>query len=103
MVFRGPASGIDGNPARWVMPGSLCLICGRASTRRVLEREGFSLARCASCGFIQQDPLPDLAEMLAGYEQQEYYLGEVLASESEYLERDRRVVRYLEQCVPTSG
>ena len=44
-----------------------CALCGQAKFKSVMECEGFSFVRCASCGLVQRNPQPDKNEIIARY------------------------------------
>lgn len=53
-----------------------CRVCGDSHTGFFAEKDGYAYARCAACGFVFLDPMPDAAA-LAGQ-----YAGEAIGAEA---------------------
>ncbi len=53
-----------------------CRVCGDSHTGLFAEKDGYAYARCAACGFVFLDPMPDAAA-LAGQ-----YAGEAISAEA---------------------
>ena len=53
-----------------------CRVCGDSHTEFFAEKDGYAYARCAACGFVFLDPMPDAAA-LAGQ-----YAGEAIGAEA---------------------
>ena len=44
-----------------------CRVCGAARVAAVAEKDGYAYARCAGCGFVFLDPMPDAATLARQY------------------------------------
>ena len=74
-----------------------CLVCGSADGRPATRRAELELqlASCERCGFVQQHPVPDEADVAAMYAEQASFCDDLERGAEIFLERDRRVLAEL--------
>lgn len=59
MVAKMPVLPVDGQPP--------CRVCGATRIGAFAEKDGYAYARCAACGFVFLEPMPDAAELARQY------------------------------------
>jgi len=55
---------------------SQCPVCGSAASAFVLQKDGYTLVRCAACAMVYVSPIPTDAFLAAHYQAGEYFEGD---------------------------
>jgi 2-polyprenyl-3-methyl-5-hydroxy-6-metoxy-1,4-benzoquinol methylase len=58
-----------------VIAASKCPVCAGAESVAAFNKNGYTLARCRSCGLLYVDPMPSLEALRAHYQNPDYFQG----------------------------
>ncbi len=73
--------------------GAACRVCGTGGAAPFAEKDGYRFARCAGCGFVFLDPMPDAAELAGLYAGEGDAIGEYPKARSRFRRARVRAVR----------